>query len=83
MRNLLAIIFGMTLASGVALADSQSMGFSELDANGDGALSETELQAADVSIADADSDGDGQVSKSEYETAAKGAMSEGESGTTE
>lgn len=68
MRNVLALIFGMTLATGAALAGSDKS-FDELDKDGDGALSQSEIQATDMDISGADTDGDGMVSKSEYKEA--------------
>lgn len=68
MRNVLALIFGMILATGAAFAGSDKS-FDELDKDGDGSLSQSEIQSTDMDISGADTDGDGKVSKSEYKEA--------------
>lgn len=66
MRNVIAALFGLTLASGAAMAAGKS--FSELDKDDSGALSRAEAAAAAVDFAKADADGNGKVSKSEYKS---------------
>lgn len=67
MRNKLAILFGLTLASAAAVAGGK--GFDELDRDGNGSLSKSEAAAAGVDFAAADSNGDGKLSQSEFEAA--------------
>ncbi|UYG06770.1 hypothetical protein [Halomonas sp. M4R1S46] len=72
----IALLFG----SGVAIAEGTDK-FTELDANGDGALSAEE--ATDVTGLDfeaADADGDGALSEEEFK-AAKTSMEGGDEGT--
>lgn len=78
MRNKIAILLGMILASSVAIAaDNQK--FEELDSDGNGQLSATEAAEAGVDVQSADTDGDGAVSKEEYQAAMESEPKEDES----
>lgn len=83
MRHILALIFGMTLASGAALAGSDKQDFSELDTDGDGKLSQSEFENAsgmkDVKWSDLDADESGDISQNEYNEAAR--IGEADKGT--
>lgn len=68
MRNVIAVLFGLTLACGAAMAAGKS--FSELDKDDSGALNRAEAAAAQVEFAKADADGNGKVSKAEYKSVA-------------
>lgn len=88
MRHILAVIFGMTLASGAALATGDKQDFSELDKDGDGQLSQSEFQDAsgmkDMNWSELDADGSGDVSRNEYNEAARiGEADKGTESTTE
>lgn len=76
MRNSLAIVLGATLASGVAMAESDAT-FSELDADGNGQLNAAEATEAGIDLSAVDADGDGAVSKEEYQAAMKAMQEEG------
>lgn len=67
MRNKLAILLGLSLASAAAVAGGK--GFDELDRDGNGSLSKSEAAAARVDFASADTNGDGKLSQSEYQAA--------------
>ena len=76
MRSSLAILLGATLASGIAMAGSDAK-FSELDADGNGKLNETEATEAGIDLTALDADGNGVVSKEEYQAAVKAMEEEG------
>lgn len=78
MRNKIAILLGMILASSVAIA-AENQKFEELDSDGNGQLSPTEAAQAGVDAQSADTDGDGAISKEEYQAAVEGEPKEGES----
>lgn len=77
MRNKLAIILGLSLASSAAMAnnigaDSNAKTFSDLDADGNGKLSQSEVAGnANIVFATADTNGDGALSQTEYKAAVK------------
>jgi hypothetical protein len=68
MRNILAILFGLTLASGAALA-ADAPKFSDLDTDGDGQLSQAEAELSGLDLSTADADQNGTVSEEEYQAA--------------
>lgn len=72
--NAILLALAIPFAAG-AVADGHAK-FSELDANGDGALSAEEATAAGLDVETADADGDGAISEEEFK-AAKASM-EGE-----
>lgn len=78
MRHILAILFGMTLASGAAIG-ADTAKFSEVDADGNGKLSQSEAAEAGIDLSAADADGNGALSKAEYQAALESKMKEGES----
>lgn len=88
MRHILALIFGMILASGAAFAGSDKHDFSELDTDGDGQLSQSEFQDASgtkgLSWSELDADDSGDVSRNEYNEAARiGDADKGTASTSE
>lgn len=78
MRNKIAILLGMILASSVAIA-TENQKFDELDSDGDGKLSAIEAAEAGVDVQSADTDGDGAVSKEEYQATMEGEPKEDDS----
>lgn len=80
MRSVLAILLGLSLATGAAVTAAPGKSFDQLDKDNSGALSQSEMTAA-VKFSEADADGNGEVSKSEYENAREkgGTKEQGES----
>lgn len=67
MRNKLALILGIALASGTAVA-GESKPFHELDKDGNGKLSRSEAAALrGLDFEEADANGDGVLSQREYQ----------------
>lgn len=71
MKSYTALLAGLILASGLAMAGDKSKApeFSELDTNRDGAVSKKELRAHQDLVAhfqDADVDRDGLLTRSEF-----------------
>lgn len=71
MRNITAILLGMSLASGVAIG-AENPKFDDVDLDGDGKLNQTEAAQAGVDLESSDMDGDGALSESEYQAAVDG-----------
>jgi hypothetical protein len=76
MKRSIALIAGVTLASGLALAGEhgdKAKKFDEIDANGDGVVTQAEFvqemdgEARQEHFAKADTDQNGYLSKQEYE----------------
>lgn len=73
MKKFVAIIGGLTLASGIALAgdQGQAKSFNELDENQDGVITQTEASADQNLVAEfqtADANQDGYLTPAEYDT---------------
>lgn len=75
MRNKIAIVLGLALASSAAIAgntgiDLNAKSFSDLDADGNGKLSQTEVSSnTKIVFSTADTNGDGAISQTEYKAA--------------
>lgn len=75
MKHAISVIAGLTLASGIALAgdDMKDAEFDNLDANGDGVISQAEIaqETGDMAIrehfAKADVDQNGYLDKQEFD----------------
>lgn len=78
MRNKLAIVLGLLLASSVAIAADYPK-FDDVDLDGDGALNQTEAAQAGLDIESADTNGDGVIDSDEYQAAVEGDSAEDES----
>jgi Ca2+-binding EF-hand superfamily protein len=74
MKKFVAIIGGLTLASGIALAgddQGQAKSFNELDENQDGVVTQTEASSDQNLVAQfqtADANQDGYLTPAEYDT---------------
>lgn len=73
MKKFIAIVGGLTLASGMAMAggDKQAKSFNELDENQDGVVTQTEASASQDLVAKfqtADANQDGYLTPAEYDT---------------
>jgi hypothetical protein len=75
MKKFVAIVGGLTLASGMALAggdmEGQAKSFNELDENQDGVITQTEASADQNLVAEfqtADANQDGYLTPAEYDT---------------
>ena len=72
MKKFVAIIGGLTLASGIAFAgEGQAKSFNELDENQDGVITQTEASADQDLVAQfqtADANQDGYLTPAEYDT---------------
>lgn len=75
MKNVTAIFATLLMMASSAALAQEAPPFEEVDADGDGYVTNSELQAAgvDINVGDADTDGDGMLDSDEYDAAVSGA----------